>query len=198
MNKPLLLLLSAIVLILAGCKSKQEAAPVVEETKWQNMTVPVKLTISQPMNLTINGTLTMVRGQYAYVTFRTFGFEVAQANVTPEQMDMVLKMPSKMWVNEPLGDRLKSRSLDFTALQDAIAEDKVGDFGLGGASVVSRSDGEKTFAVSTNVKGVNISVALSYNLNDAKWNSTNPASFSNPDSGYSKISLESAAKLLGK
>lgn len=198
MKKNLLLLLSVMVLLLAGCNSKKAVAPAIEETKWQNVTVPVKLTLKEPMSLNINGTLTMVRGEYAYVTFRTFGFEVAQAFVTPAEMDMVLKMPTKLWVNEPLGDRLKSRSIDFTALQDVIAEDKVDNVNVGGLSVSARSNGEKTFTITTAFKGVNLSVALSYNINDATWNSERPATFTTPGSGYSKVSLESAAKLLGK
>lgn len=198
MKKNLLLLLSVMVLLLTGCNSKKAVAPAIEETKWQNITVPVKLTLKEPMSLNINGTLTMVRGEYAYVTFRTFGFEVAQAFVTPAEMDMVLKMPTKLWVNEPLGDRLKSRSIDFTALQDVIAEDKVDNVNVGGLSVSARSNGEKTFTITTAFKGVNLSVALSYNINDATWNSERPATFTTPGSGYSKVSLESAAKLLGK
>lgn len=195
---PLLLsLLTAITLLLAGCKSKKEVTPPVEPVKWQNVTMPVSVSIDQPMSLTLNGTLTMVRGDYALVTFRTFGIEVASAYISPSQMDMVLKMPSKMWVSEPVGERLSSRGINFAELQDAFVSETIPQLKMSGFSV-SANGSRRTISVSTTAKGMKLSASLNYNLDDAKWNVETPATFSTPGSGYRKLDLQSAAKSLGK
>lgn len=198
MKKHLLIILSILAVLLAGCKSKKETvAPVAETYVWQNVSMPVTLTIQQPMSLTLNGTLTMVRGQYALMSFRTFGFEVAQACVTPEEMNLVLKMPSKMWVCEPIADRLQSRSIDFTKLQDALVDDNMQSVSVNGFGV-SSNDGVTTLTLSTAAKGMTLSASVSCNLKDAKWDVAKPAAFSAPGSGYRMIDLQSAAKSLGK
>lgn len=196
MKKHLLILLSVFALLLAGCKSKKEITPT-EETKWQNVTMPVTLTIQEPMSLTLNGTLTMVRGEYALISFRTFGFEVAKACVTPENMDLVLKMPQKLWISEPLGNRLASRNIDFTKLQDEILANGVQTLKVSGLTVSSHN-GETTLTLSTTAKGMKLGVAVTYNLDNSTWNSSNPQKFSAPGSEYKKLSISSAANILGK
>lgn len=197
MKKHLIILLSALIIMVSGCKSKKQVTAQEELTTWQNVSMPVTMTVSDPMSLTLSGTLTMVRGEYALVSFRTFGFEVAQAYATPEEMNLVLKMPSKIWVNEALGDRLSSKGVDFTKLQDEIIKDNIPAMNVSGLSV-SSSNGVNTLSVSTTANGIKLSATLSLNLNDAKWNVSNPASFTTPGSEYRKLSLASAAKTLGK
>lgn len=197
MKKHLLILLSIVALALGACKSKQEVAPVIEPAKWQNVSMPVTVTIDQPMSLTLNGTLTMVRGEYALVSFRTFGFEVASAEVTPRELNFAMKMPSKMWVNEPVGDRLKSRNIDFTQLQDDFVSENAPQISIPGLSV-STKNGTTTIHVSTTAKGMKLSASMSYNINNAKWDVEKPATFSTPGSDYRKLDLRSAAKALGK
>lgn len=204
----LILLLALMTMAFAGCRSKKEAAPqtqqietpVVEQPSWNSVQMPVRVTIDNPMRLSMNGTMTLVRGEYILVSFRTFGFEVAQACVTPEQMDLVLKMPSKMWVSEPLGERLTKRDIDFTKLQDALLDNSLRLPKLPGSISVTTGGTDETPEVSVEMtaKGSKISATISYDLAQAKWEPANPARFSTPGSGYKKISLETAAKTLGK
>lgn len=197
MKKHLLFLLSIVTLALAGCKSKQEVAPAVEPTGWQNITLPVTVTIDQPMSLTLNGTLTMVRGEYALMSFRTFGFEVASAEITPRELNFSMRMPSKMWICEPLDSRLKSRDIDFTQLQDDFVSENMPQINIPGLSA-STKNGTTTIHLSTTAKGMKISASVSYKISNAKWDIENPAAFSTPGSDYRKIDLQSAAKFLGK
>lgn len=205
MKKQLILLISILLILLSGCKSKKQAAvqqpePVArEEPAWQNVQMPVTVNIEQPMRMALNGIMTMVRGEYLLVSFRTFGFEVATACITPEQMDMVMKMPSKMWLSEPLAERFKKSDNDFTQLQEAMLSNnlrlpKLAD----GINISTGGTAENPLiAVDIATKGSKIAMTISYSLADARWNVPNPARFSTPGSGYQKQSLRSAAKLLG-
>lgn len=203
----ILLLLSLVVMTFAGCRSKKEVAvqqpvvvPEVEQPSWTSVRMPVRVTIDQPMRLSMSGTMTMVRGEYILVSFRTFGFEVAQACATPEQMDLVLKMPSKMWVSEPLGDRLSRHDIDFSSLQDALLDNSMELPKLSGSVSIQTGGTPETpeVTVEMTAKGSKISATLSYDLSAAQWDLANPSRFSDPGSGYKKISLESAANALGK
>lgn len=207
MKKNIFLLLALLVITLAGCRSKKEAATVeqaaeikVEEPTWQNVQMPVRMTIEQPMRMSMNGTLTMVRGEYALLSFRTLGFEVAQAYVTPQQMDMVLKMPSKMWVSEPLGERLTKRDINFTQVQEAMLRNdlKLPKMPNGVEMTCGGTAENPEVYLSLTAKGTKIAVSLTYDLSSAKWDVSNPAKFSTPGAAYRKITLESAAKALGK
>lgn len=197
MKKYLTLLLTFFALLMAGCKSKKEVTPTEVAPVWQNVSMPITLTVQSPMALNLNGTLTMVRGEYALMSFRTFGIEVAQACVTPSDMNLVLKMPSKLWVCEPIADRLSTRNIDFTKLQDQLVNPEGFMINVNEFSATSRN-GATALTVTTTAKGVTLAATLSYNLNDAKWDSSNPASFSTPGSSYRKLDLQSAAKALGK
>lgn len=205
-HRLLLIVALTVALGIVGCKSQKQtveneiAKEQEQSSVWQNVQMPVTVTIDQPMRLTLTGTMTMVRGEYVLVSFRTLGFEVATAYVTPEQMNMVMKMPSKVWISEPLADRLKSRNIDFTQAQDAMLSNTLTfpkmsdgiDISMGGTSTAPE------LSVSMTAKGVKFDVAISYSLKDAEWNVSNPRTFSEPGTGYSKLTLQSAAKLLGQ
>jgi len=199
MKNRLIIFLSVFSLLLAGCKSKKEIAPVevtpVATAKWQNVSMPVTMTVNQPMNLTLNGTLTMVRGSYALVSFRTFGFEIARVCATPENLDMVVKMPSKMWVSEPLGNRMRSRSIDFTTLQDDLLNPDAAAITIPGLSI-SSADGVTALSISTTAKGMKLSATVTFDIDDARWDVSNPAAFSTPGSDYRKLSAEAVLKSL--
>lgn len=202
--KTLKLLLPVLILLaLAGCRSQKQITPEqpvepVEEPTWSNVTMPVRVDIAEPFRFSLSGTATMVYGEYVLVSFRTFGFEVASVCLTPENLDMVMKLPQKAWIHEPIGDRLTSRGLKFTALQEAM---------LGNREVFSRlpksigltvggTETSPQVTLKTTLKGRKLEASVTWDLNAAKWNQENPARFSTPGSGYSPMSLENAMKIL--
>lgn len=181
----------ALVALLAvgfsGCRSKQavetSVQPAPEEQvveKWRNVQMPVSLIINQPLGMSLSGTATMVNNQYIYMSFRLLGFEVAQANLTPDEVDFVLKQPEKIWLKEPVGDKLAAMDLTFEKLQQMMLDDD-------------------EYSLKTTAAGRNIDVTLRWNRDDARWNVERPAAFSAPGSNYKKMTLQSAkTKLLGK
>lgn len=194
MKNRLIIILSVFTLLLAGCKSKKEIAPV-ESPKWQNVIMPVTVTVNKPINMTLNGTLTMVRGGYALASFRMLGFEIGRACATPENLDLVAKMPSKMWISEPIGNRLRSRGIDFTKFQDALVDANAAAITLPGLSV-SSADGVTTLSLSTTAGGTNLAATVNFDIANARWNVENPAKFSTPGSDYRKLSANAVLKSL--
>ena len=193
---------------LAGCRSKQaptvEPTPAAEEVapQWINVQIPVRLEVSQPVDFAVNGTAAMVRGKYIYMSFRLLGFEIAQAYADPNEFDIVIK-PQKNWLQEPMGDRLKSRHLDFVTLQDAMLGNPKALEAVVPSSISVERTGTKTapeFRFETKLKGMTVDVKISWDLEDARWNVERPATFSAPSagSGYSKMTLKNATNLLGK
>ncbi len=169
-----------------GCRSKRAAAPAADSEavelvtgRWSNVQMPVRLTINQPMGLVLNGTATMVRNEYIYMSFRMFGFEVAQANVTPDEFDFVMKQPDKVWFKEPLGNRLEQVGFTFEKLQQIMLDDD-------------------EYSLKTTANGKTIDATLSWSRDDARWNVERPARFSSPGENYKKMTLESAKQFIGK
>lgn len=178
-------IIAVAALGLTGCRSKQAAATdvAVEEQQvvgqWNNVQMPVRLLINQPMGISLNGTATMVRNDYIYMSFRMFGFEVAQANVTPEEFNFVMKQPDKVWFKELVGDRLQRIGLTFEKLQQIMLDDD-------------------EYSLKTTANGKTIDATLSWSRDDARWNVERPARFTAPGENYKKMTLESAKQLLGK
>lgn len=201
------LLVCILAFGLAGCRSKQAtvAEPVPEEElipQWDNVQIPVTLDISQPVSFTVNGTATMVRGEYIYMSFRLMGFEVAQAYMDPHEADLVIK-PMKTWIQEPVSDRLSSRNTDFVTLQEAMLGDPKSLEAIVPSSVSVKRMGTATapsFRAQTKLKGMTFDMTVSWDIDDARWDVARPATFKAPapGSGYSKTTLKNATNLLGK
>lgn len=203
--KKLIQSLIAILLIfaIAGCKSKQQETvvePVAEEeVAWHNVTLPVKVSVVKPQKMSFNGTATIVRGEYVYMSFRLLGFEVGAMNITPDEVDVVIKQLSKVWLQESISDKLKQYNVSFTTLQDAMLGDKNALNKLPDAVnfTVGGSETAPAITFSTTVKNVALEATLTWTMESAKWDTDSPATFTEPGSGYNKVSLQQAAKLLG-
>ncbi len=200
------LLVGLMLVGLAGCRSAKKAADqpgriaqpeVVETPKWENVTFPVRLNIIQPMGFALNGTATLVRDKYIYVSFRMLGFEIAQAYVSPEQMDLVMKQPQKMWIEEPMANRFKEHKLSFSVLQEALLGDVAVRDELPALLQCGGTETAPQFRLQTKMKGMQLDVVLECMLDDARWNVDRPATFSAPG-GISKSTIQNAAALLGR
>lgn len=186
--KPTTKVIALVALLALGftaCRSKQvvdttvEPAPdeqVVEQ--WRNVQMPVSLIINQPLGMSLSGTATMVNNQYIYMSFRLLGFEVAQANLTPDEVDFVLKQPEKIWFKEPVGNRLENMGLTFEKLQQIMLDDE-------------------EYSLKTTAGGKTVDVTLRWRRDDARWNIVRPARFAAPGENYKKMTLQNAKKFLG-
>lgn len=197
----LLVVLSLVCLLplLDSCRSGRDAVkPEIgaEQSVWTNVTMPVKVSIAKPQRFSFSGTATLVRGEYALVSLRFLGFEVGQIYVTPETADVVIKQPSKIWVQTDVADRLRSSGLSFVGLQEVMMGNReFADRLPGGLEVTfGGSESNPEVMLSGSVKGKPVEATFSWNLNDAKWNADSPRRFSAPGSSYRKTSLEGLMK----
>lgn len=194
-----------LTLGLAGCRSSKNASAVpgpeqseeVVAPRWSNVTFPVRVNIIQPLGFSLNGTATLVRDQYVYVSMRMLGFEVAQFYVTPDEMDLVAKQPQKMWVQEPMGERLKTADLSFLTVQEALLGNREAQAKLPASLQCSGSETAPQFRLQTKMKNMQVDVVLECQLSDARWDVERPAKFSAP-SGIAKTTIQNAAGSLGR
>lgn len=194
----------AIVLLLplgacrSGSNAVKQSERELETATWQNVTLPVKVAISKPYSVSFNGTATLVRGKYVLISLRFLGFEVGQLHITPEEADVVLKQPSKIWMQTSVGERLKKSGLSFTALQETLMGNRDFLSRLPREINVEFSGTEKNPRVRVwgTFKGKQIDATLSWELSSAKWDTTSPRTFSTPGSKYRKTTLEGALKAL--
>lgn len=103
----ILKILAALMLTLSvgGCRSaKQTEASAGRE--WTNVSMPVKVRVTQPQKMTLSGTATMVRGEYVFISLRVFGFEVAQLYADKKEADVVMKQPSKLWLQTDIENQI--------------------------------------------------------------------------------------------
>lgn len=190
-----ILIVMATLMPLAGCRSHKQVTSETlqqEEATWQNVQMPVTITLLKPQKMSISGTATLVRGEYVYISLRFFGFEVGQVNLTPEEADVVLKQPQKLWVSTPTGERLARLGMSFTQLQEILLggeHPKVPD----GLNVQFGGTSDKPeVTVSGKLKGKDLEVMLTWNLASAKWNQESPKAFEQPGAGYKKMTAEEA------
>ena len=206
MKRTLLIsLLTALtaLFILPSCRSKQEAsgAPALrteEAAKWKSVSVPVRLELLEPQKATLAGRLTMVRGEYALISLRMLGFEVAQIYVSPTEADVVVKQLQKIWIQEPLGSRLAELNVPFATLQEALLGQKEAfakippglDLTLGGT--------EQSPVLTLRVKSGKQAMVgrMTLSLQEAQWDLPRPASFTAPGAEYKKTSLKDLEKAL--
>lgn len=201
MKQPLYLIIAVTALLsLAACRSGKNAAvtepTVAEETKWSNVSAPCRLEVTSPMNLSVKGTLTMVRGKSMLVSARFLGFEVGQLSATPESIDLVMKQPDKIWINEDLAKRLHQAGLTFDTVQEAV---------LGQPKALEKverkfpitDNGSRTspsFTVMMDRNGQRIAATLTVDLEQAQWDTPSPATFTAPGSNYRRVKASDIIK----
>lgn len=196
-----------VALIVTGfnaCRSAKNAPvaePVqpeeVEAQKWDNVTFPVRVNILQPMSFTLNGTATMVRDKYIYVSMRMLGFEVAQFYVTPDELDVVMKQPQKMWIQEQIGDRLQDHGISLLTLQEALLGERSAQSKLPQTLQCGGTDDLPIFRVQTKIKNTQVDMMLECRLEDLHINVAGPADFKAP-TGIAKTTIQKASTVLGK
>ena len=203
MKKYLLILLVILTgLTLPSCRSKKEVTGgdliVQEEVKWKNVSVPVKFELLEPQKFTMSGRATLVRGEYVYVSMRFLGFEVAQLYVTPTEADAVIKQGNRMWIQEPIGERLASLNIPFEVLQEAMLGEPAAISRLPQGLDLTFGGTRETPVLTLRIKAKNSSAMarMTMNLSEAQWDSPRPAEFTAPGSDYTKIGVKDLRKML--
>ncbi len=204
MKKSSFLLLISLIcllpLLLDSCRSGREATVKPDtgagQPAWVNVTVPVKVSIVKPQRFSFSGTATLVRDEYVLVSLRFLGFEVGQIYVTPQTADVVIKQPSKIWMQTDVAGRLRASGLTFAGLQEVLMGNReFADRLPAGLEVTFGGiESNPEVMLTGSVKGKPVEASLSWNLDNAKWNSDSPRTFSPPGSSYRKTSLEALLK----
>lgn len=186
---------------LASCKSSKQTVQQIEqqESTWSSVSVPVKVQLLSPQKISLSGTATMVRGEYILVSLRFLGFEVGQACITPENADMVLRQPSRLWLHEPVGERLERAGVSFNDLQQTLLGDRrlLSRMPKGIDIDVAGTEETPVVTAKATVGGKPAEVRLTWELSRARWDIDNPARFTEPGSDYRQTTLEQLSKLLG-
>lgn len=205
--KQILPIITALILLatsLAGCKSSRQAAtePQLTETDapWQSVSMPVKVRILRPTKMTLSGTATMVRGKYALVNLRFMGFEVGQLCLTPENVDVVLRQPSRLWLHESMSERFKRHKLDFTTLQETLLGNRQlpGRIPPGVDITIGGSETAPEVTAKATVGGVPAEVCIYWDLDRAKWNEPSPRTFAEPGNDYRQTTFSQLIHMLPK
>ena len=170
-----------------------------EEPKWQNVQIPVKVTMVKPQRMTFSGTASLVRGEYVLISIRLFGFEIGQMHITPEVADMVLKQPSKVWIQTPVKEYMETYGVNFADVQDVMlgnkdALDKIPEeFTV----AITGTDNYPEVSFSGKLKNKEIEMKFAWELNNAKWDQKSPREFTAPGSNYRKTTVTEVLKTLG-
>lgn len=181
MSKSLLKILVAVVAIFAAtaCSTSRQAAPVsTSDTPdvqlWHDMYAPVSIRLSEPMQLSISGRATLVRGESIHMSMRMLGIEVAIVHIDNDSTWVVDKYHKIMCV-EPTANLLRGRKVTLTDLQELLTTDR--SYSRGGISI-SHSDMQPTLygdmptqVVATGSVGeIDIEAALVWNLGKVRFN----------------------------
>ena len=181
MSKSLLKILVAVVAIFAAtaCSTSRQAASVsTSDTPdvqlWHDMYAPVSIRLSEPMQLSISGRATLVRGESIHMSMRMLGIEVAIVHIDNDSTWVVDKYHKIMCV-EPTANLLRGRKITLTDLQELLTTDR--SYSRGGITI-SHSDMQPTLfgdmptqVVATGSVGeIDIEAALVWNLGKVRFN----------------------------
>ncbi|MBE6305014.1 MAG: DUF4292 domain-containing protein [Bacteroidales bacterium] len=206
MKKVLPIIFALLLLVpMSGCRSKQVVtepqvvAAAVEEPTWGNVKIPVKVSIVKPQKISFSGTATMVRGEYVLISMRFLGFEIGQMHLTPEVADMVVKQPAKVWIQTPVSDYFKTYDVSFAALQEVMLgnRDALAKVPKQFTVEVAGTEEVPEVTLKGKLKGKELELKFAWEIGNAKWNTSNPNTFSSPGANYKKTSLSNVLKALG-
>lgn len=194
-NHYILLVFAVMCMVLASCKSSQTAVSPAQH-KWQTAELPIKVELLSPQHVTISGRAYMERGQSAFFSGRMLGFEIGQVSVTPNQLDLVMRQPEKIWVSQELGEV----PIDYAMVQDALIGDLDALLQLaseyGDAVVIEGTAEAPAVTISAEKGGLKMSIRLVPDLTQIRLNKPLERRFENPGSAYRKMDAKTILNLL--
>lgn len=204
MNKKLYILLTALLCLTAtGCRShkQQSAASVateeVQEAKWTNVYLPVKVQMLEPQQVSFSGRATLVRGASIYISIRLLGMEMGSMYATPSEGWVTIK-PQRTAVRMSLTDMLQLADVDFATVQDAMLGDEAALDRLPARvkASVQQGNGTSTVTLSATYREKPVKISLTWDFNSAQWDIPSPQQWTAPGSNYKIIEPNDVGKLL--
>ncbi|MDE7426594.1 MAG: DUF4292 domain-containing protein [Muribaculaceae bacterium] len=86
---------------------------------WQDVSLPVKVSIRKPASVTLSGRLTMVRDRSIHLSFKMLGIEVASAYVDRDSV-FIYERLHKYLLAEPMSRLSGKSNISLTDMQDLI------------------------------------------------------------------------------
>lgn len=214
----------ALTILSASCSTPRVAASdsVTAQTSqnidksrsatWQNVQIPVRVSLEKPMSFTMSGRATMFRDSLINISMRVLGMEVAVINLNTDSLYIVDKF-HKYYFAEPLVSVLGSHKMSVADIQDIIMGTNIGEgseitFNNPGSTEpvhVQYSDFTSTPAgnmsqdivITAPVTGKDVEASLQWTASKAKWDSDASVRFKTPDaSSYTRITIANVLKML--
>ncbi len=128
-----------VVLMLAGCKRRQQADHQVPSepvsamqalqqayeplaktyVEWEDVYMPMNLSLQSPISQSVSGRISMKRGEWIHMSLRVLGMEMASLMVDNDQVWIVDKV-HHAYVHESLQEILSKYPLTVSDVQDCL------------------------------------------------------------------------------
>lgn len=134
---PLLLITALMLLIASGCGSSRKSVDgentsesvaslkaafdqaIANSGEWEQLQVPVKLSITAPEKFNISGRAYMVRNEQIYMSMRMLGLEVATLHLTADSLILLDKFHRRQ-IALPIAETLLQADITVADIQDAL------------------------------------------------------------------------------
>lgn len=189
-----------------------QTKPSRSEAQWTDVYIPVRVTLTEPVSLSLSGRATMVRDKAIAINLKFLGImDVADITVTTDSVYVVDKH-HKMYFAEPLKTLLGRHQMTVGQMQDMImgvdmAEAQTLSFANPGSDdpvTVTFSAYQMTpagpMATDVNViaplKKLEVSASLGWSPDRAKWNTGRQVIPALPAGGYNRLTVANISAML--
>ena len=136
--KSILPILAAMTLIVASCASSRQestaqpvpyassSAPVLDQSvavgayeTWQDVKIPIKVSLTSPSSLSASGTMIMQRDRSVHISLKILGFEVAVLYITPDTV-YALDKYHKYMLKQPIAALTKMYGVSLGNIQSLL------------------------------------------------------------------------------
>lgn len=178
---------------------------------WQNVYMPVRVSVSAPKSMSMSGRVTMVRDSVINLSMRVLGMEVAAVQITPDSVWVVDKF-HKLVFSEGTRALLGGRTMTVGQIQalllgtdNVVAEGLSFDNGKGTSVQVNFIDYVETpggniattVTVDATLPKNRIACSLRWQTDQAIWNDpARTVRFNTNFRGYQRITAQQAAAIL--
>lgn len=180
--------------------------------EWQNVVMPVRITLRSPKNISFSGRATMIRDSVINLSMRVLGMEVASVNVTADSVWFADRF-HKYVFSESTQRVLGSHQLTMGQMQDILfgidtdgADELTFDnpgserpvtvrFGNFSDTPAGRMAG--TIDIQAQVGKTAVDAGLQWSPERAEWNNpSRSVNFRNNFGGYTRVNLDDVLRLL--